>query len=118
MTLTRDHAKSGRLRALATTGATRSAGAPDLPTVAEAGVPGYEVGAYYGVIAPVGTPRAIVNRLSEELARIMRAPDVRELLRVQGIEPVGSTPEEFARYLRTEIEKWSKIVKASDLRAE
>ncbi len=118
MTLTRDHARSGRLRALATTGAARSAGAPELPTVAEAGVAGYEVGAWYGVLAPAGTPRPIVGRLSEELARIMRAPDVREMLRTQGTESVGSTPEEFARFLRTEIDKWSKIVKASDLRAE
>ena len=118
MTLTRDHAKAGRLRALATTGAARSAGAPELPTVAEAGVAGFEVGAWYGVLAPAGTPRPIVVRLSDELGRIMRAPDVRESLRVQGIEPVGSTPEEFARHLRTEIDKWSKIVKASDLRAD
>ena len=118
MTLTRDHVRSGRLRALATTGATRSAGAPQLPTVAEAGLPGFEVGAWYGVLAPVGTPRPIVSKLSEELGRIMRAPDVRDLLRTQGIEPVGNTPDEFARYLRIEIDKWSKIVKASDLRAD
>ena len=118
MTLTRDHVRSGRLRALATTGAARSPGAPELPTVAEAGLPGFEVGAWYGVLAPLGTPRSIVSKLSEELGRIMRAPDVSDLLRTQGIEPVGNTPEEFARYLRAEIDKWSKIVKESDLRAD
>ena len=86
--------------------------------MAEAGVAGFAVGAWYGVLAPAGTPRPIVSKLSEELGRIMRAPDVRDLLRTQGIEPVGSTPEEFARYLRIEIDKWSKIVKAADLRAD
>ena len=118
MTLTRDHAKSGRLRALATTGAARTAGAPELPTVAEAGVAGFEVGAWYGVLAPAGTPRPIVTKLSEELARIVRLPEVRESLRAQGTDPVGSTPEEFARYLRTEIDKWAKIVKASGMRVD
>lgn len=118
MTLTRDHARSGRLRALATTGAARTPGAPELPTVAEAGVSGYEVGAWYGVLAPVGTPQPIVTRLSQELVRIIRAADVQESLRAQGSDPVGSTPEEFARHLSAEIEKWSKIIKTSGLSAK
>jgi tripartite-type tricarboxylate transporter receptor subunit TctC len=118
MTSTRDLVKAGRLRALATTGATRSAGAPELPTVAESGVPGYEVNAWYGVLAPAGTPRPIVNRLSAELARMLRIPDVREALVAQGTDPVGSSPEEFGRHLRNEIEKWAKVVQASGLHAE
>jgi tripartite-type tricarboxylate transporter receptor subunit TctC len=118
MTSTRDLVKAGRLRALATTGATRSPGAPELPTVAESGVPGYEVSAWYGVLAPAGTPRPIVNRLSADLARMLRVPDVREALLANGTDPVGSTPEEFARHLRNEIDKWAKVVQASGLHAE
>ena len=118
MTMTRDFAKSGRLRALATTGPKRSAGAPELPTVAEAGVTGYEVGAWYGVLAPVGTPKPIIGKLSEELARIMRIPEVRAPLLAQGSEPAGSTPEEYAKFLRAEIDKWAKITKASGMRAD
>ena len=118
MTMTREFAKSGRLRALATTGPARSAGAPELPTVAEAGVAGYEVGAWYGVLAPVGTPRPIIGRLSEELARIVRIPEVRASLLAQGSEPAGSTPDEFARFLRAEIDKWARIVKASGMRGD
>ena len=104
--------------ALATTGPKRSAGAPELPTVAEAGVTGYEVGAWYGVLAPVGTPKPIIGKLSEELARIMRIPEVRASLLAQGSEPAGSTPEEYAKFLRAEIDKWAKITKASGMRAD
>ena len=118
MTMTREFAKSGRLRALATTGPARSAGAPELPTVAEAGVAGYEVGAWYGVLAPVGTPRPIIAKLSEELARIVRIPEVRASLLAQGSEPAGSTPDEFARFLRAEIDKWARIAKVSGMRAD
>ena len=118
LTSTHEFAKSGRLRALATTGGKRSVAAPELPTVAESGLPGYLVEAWYGVMAPTGTPRPIIDRLAVELARIVQAPDVRETLRAQGTEAVGSTPEEFARYLRAEIEKWSKMVKAQGLRNE
>ena len=118
MTMTRDFAKSGRLRALATTGPKRSAATPELPTIAEAGVAGYEVGAWYGLLAPVGTPKPIIGKLSEELARIVRIPEVRASLLAQGSEPAGSAPEEYARFLRAEIDKWAKIVKASGMRAD
>jgi tripartite-type tricarboxylate transporter receptor subunit TctC len=118
MTSTRDLVKAGRLRALATTGATRSPGAPELPTVAESGVPGYEVSAWYGVLAPAGTPRPIVNRVSHDLARMLRIPEVRDALLAQGTDPVGSSPEEFGRHLRNEIEKWAKVVQASGLHAD
>ncbi len=118
MTMTRDFAKSGRLRALATTGATRSAGAPELPTVTEAGLKGYEMVAWYGMLAPVGTPKPVVSKLSEELARIVRIPEVRSALLAQGSEPAGSTPDEYTKFLRVEIDKWAKIAKASGMRAD
>lgn len=118
VTSTHDLVKTGRLRALATTGTKRSVVAPELPTVAEAGLPGYAVEAWYGVLAPAGTPRPIVDRLSGDLARILQSADGREALRAQGAEAVGSTPEEFARYLRAEVDKWAKMVKAQGLRVE
>ena len=118
VTSTHDLVKSGRLRALATTGAKRSIVAPELPTVAEAGLPGYAVEAWYGVLAPAGTPRAIVERLSGDLARILQSAEGREALRAQGAEAVGNTSEEFARYLRAEVDKWAKMVKAQGLRGE
>ncbi len=118
MTMTRDFAKTGRLRALATTGTTRSAGAPELPTVTEAGLKGYEMVAWYGMLAPVGTPKPVVSKLSEELARIVRIPEVRAALLAQGSEPAGSTPEDYAKFLRVEIDKWAKIAKASGMRAD
>jgi len=118
MTLTRDLVKSGRLRALATTSAARSPSWPELPTVAESGVPGFEVSAWYGVLAPAGTPRPVIDRLSGELIKMVRNREVRDGLLAQGSDPVGSTPEEFARHLRNEIDKWAKVVQASGLHAD
>lgn len=118
MTSTRDLVKSGRLRALATTTAGRSPSWPELPTVAESGVPGFEVSAWFGVLAPAGTPRPIIDRLSGELIRMVRNREVRDGLLAQGSDPVGSTPEEFARHLRKEIDKWAKVVQASGLHAD
>ena len=117
MTSTRDLIKAGRLRALATTGATRSPSAPELPTVAESGVPGYAINAWYGVLAPAGTPRPIITRLAGELAQMLRIAEVRDALLAQGNDPVGSSPEEFGRHLRDEIDKWAKVVQASGLQA-
>jgi tripartite-type tricarboxylate transporter receptor subunit TctC len=118
MTSTRDLVKSGRLRALATTTSRRSPSWSEIPTVAESGVPGFEVSAWFGVLAPAGTPGPIIARLSAELTRMLRNREVREGLLAQGSDPVGSTPEEFGRHLRTEIDKWSKVVQASGLRAD
>ena len=112
------HARSGRLRALATTGAKRSPAAPDLPTMMEAGVPGYEAANWFGTAVPAKTPTAIVAKLSQEIARALRLPDVRERLLVQGMEPTSSTPEEFSAYIRSEMTKWAKVVKASGAKAE
>ena len=114
----REQAKAGRVRALATTGATRSSAAPELPTVAESGLPGFEVVAWYGVLAPAGTPQSIVDRLATELSRIVRIPAVQEQIKAQGAEAIGSTPAEARRFLDAEIDKWAKVVKSSGMRAE
>lgn len=103
--------KAGRLRALGVTGAKRSNAAPDIPTIAEAGVPGYEATQWFGILAPAGTPRAIVDRLHRETVRALKEPEVRNRLVADGSDPVGSTPEEFAAYLRSETVKWAKVVK-------
>lgn len=107
------HAKAGKLRAIAVSSGKRSAQAPDLPTVAESGVPGYDLTPWYGLFAPSGTPRAIVTRLNRETDRILNAPDVRERFRLQGVDLVTSTPEEFAALIRKEIPKWREVVKKS-----
>ena len=112
------HYKAGRLRALATTGAKRAAAAPELPTVMEAGVPGYEAANWFGTVAPGKTPPAIVARLSQEIGRALHMADVRERLLTQGMEPVSNTPEQFSAYVRSEMTKWAKVVKASGARAE
>ncbi len=105
--------KSGRLKALAVTSATRSPAAPDLPTVAESGVPGYETIAWNGVLAPVGTPKDVIAKLSTELKRAMEAPEVKEKFAAQGFAAAWSTPEAFGTFLQAEVDKWSLVVKAS-----
>lgn len=118
MTSTVGFMNSGKLRALAVTGKQRSPGVPNLPTVAEAGVPGYDVGAWFGIVVPKGTPRPIVMKLNDEIVRITRTPEAREQFTAQGAEAVGSTPEDFARHLRIEIDKWAKVAKAAGMRAD
>jgi len=112
------HVRSGRLRALATTGAKRTPAAPDLPTMIEAGVPGYVAANWFGTVVPAKTSPAIVSKLSQEIARALRLPDVSERLLSQGMEPTSSTPEEFSAYIRSEMTKWAKVVKASGAKAE
>ena len=112
------HAQAGRVRALAVSGAKRSPAAPELPTVAEAGVPGFEATNWYGMAAPAGTPRAIVLKLNQEFTRILGMPDVRGKLLNMGMEPETSSADAFADYLKQEISKWARVVKASGLRLE
>jgi len=112
------HIKAGRLRALAVTTAKRSGGAPELPTMQEAGVPGYEVAGWYGVLAPAGTPQAIITRLNKEIVRILHTEDVKERLSADGSEPVGNTPAQFAAHIKSEIAKWRVVVKEAGIRAE
>ena len=110
------HVRSGRLRCLGTTGAKRAAVLPDAPTVSEAGVPGYEASHWYGFLAQAQTPKEIVSRLHGETIRILQAPDMKERLAADGTEPVGNTPEEFARYIREELVKWAKVAKAAGIK--
>ena len=112
------HIKAGRLRPLAVTGAQRSPAVPDLPTIAESGFPKFEATAWYGVLAPAGTPIAIVIRLHDEIVRILKLPDVKERLEYVGFEIIGSTPEAFGAYIKTEIKKWAPVVKASGAKPE
>ncbi len=112
------HARSGRLRAIAVSGSKRSAAAPDIPTVAESGVPGYEVTTWYGVSAPAKTPRAIVDRLHGEIIRALKSPDLSQQLTKSGAEPVGNTPEQATAYVQNEINKWGKVIKAANIKAQ
>jgi len=109
------HVRSGRLRLLAQTTAKRMSTMPDVPTVAEAGFPGYEVAASYSVLAPAAAPAAIVSRLNAELVKTVAVPDVREKFANLGIEPVGSTPEQLTAYMQSELAKWGKLVKSLGL---
>ncbi|MDB5810773.1 MAG: hypothetical protein JWN94_2895 [Betaproteobacteria bacterium] len=106
-------ARAGKLRALAVTTAKRSRVATDLPTIAESGVPGYDANAWFGVFAPAGTPDAVIGRLQNEISKILKQPDIRERFLALGGEPVGSTPEQFAAFYRSEVAKWAKVVKES-----
>ncbi len=112
------HVKSGRLRAIAVAGARRSDLMPDVPTIREAGVNGVEVPVWYAVLAPAATPREIVTALNAATARAARAPDMRQRLVEQGADPVGNTPEEFAKMLKEEIAKYAEVVRISGARPE
>jgi tripartite-type tricarboxylate transporter receptor subunit TctC len=111
-------AKAGKLRALAVTTATRSAAAPDVPTLAESGLPGFEVGSWQGVFAPAGTPPEIVRRLNAEIVKILNLPDVREKLTGLGAEPVGNSSEEFSAMVKAEVVKWADVVKKSGAKVD
>jgi tripartite-type tricarboxylate transporter receptor subunit TctC len=114
---TMPHVRSNRLRALAVCAAKRSTSVPELPTVAEAGIPGFAVDQWYGLFAPAGTPRDVVTRLQGEIAKMVADKAVRERLLSMGLDPVGSTPDDFAAYVKTETEKWSKLVRAAGIKA-
>ena len=111
-------AKGGKLRALAVTTSKRSEIAPDVPTLSESGLAGYEVGSWQGVFAPAGTPAAIVKRLNAEIVKIINMPDVKEKLIGLGAEPVGNTSEEFAALVKTEVVKWAEVVKKSGAKVD
>ena len=112
------HIRSGRLRILAVSTAKRVAALPEVPTVAESGYPGFDVGALYAVLAPAGTPAAIVGRLSSELARIVAAGDIKERLNGLGLETVGSTPEHLTAFMTADVEKWIKLVQKIGLKTD
>ncbi len=111
------HVRSGKLRAVAVTSAKRSQAMPELPTIGET-LKGYEASTWYGVLAPARTPRPIVTKLHGEIVKILGVAETRDKLLLQGFEPVGGTPAEFGAYIKSEIEKWGKVVKAAGIRAE
>ena len=110
--------KAGKLRALAITSPTRDPSLPDIPTVAEAGVPGYEVGVWFGMVAPAATPPDVLAKLNAELKKILAMPDVKQKFTDQGVDPAGGQRERFAEHLRVQIEKWGKVVKESGAKVE
>jgi len=110
--------KAGKLRAIAMTGAKRSPAIPDVPTVAESGLKGYETGSWYGVVAPAGTPRYAIDKLSSEVIRITKSPAVTNKLVDEAVIPVGSTPAEFTAYIKSEIARWGKVIKQAGLKIE
>ena len=116
--LVKQHVEAKRLRGLAVTGATRSAILPQLPTVSEAALPGYQAGTWYGVLAPSGVPREVITKLHAEISRILASSEIRERLATQGAEPAGNTPEQFATVIRVELDKWAKVVKAANIKLE
>jgi tripartite-type tricarboxylate transporter receptor subunit TctC len=112
------HIKAGKLRALALVAPQRSAALPEVPTVAEAGLRDFEVTTWYGILAPAGTPRNVITRLNGELVKIMHSPELKEKLAATGTEPLTSTPEEFAAYIKREIAKWGEVVRKAGVKAD
>ncbi len=110
--------KAGRIRALAVTTATRAAALPDIPTISEAGVPGYEAKNWYGLVTPARPPAAIVQRLGSEVRGVLGMADIRATLIAQAIDPAPSTPEQFTAFVKTQIVKWARVVKAAGIKAE
>ena len=107
--------RAGKLRAIAMTAAKRSPAMPDVPTVAESGVPGYEAASWYGVLAPAKTPRSIIMKLNGEIVRIAQLPDVRERLAADGADPIGSSPEAFAAHIKRELARWARVIEEAHI---
>ena len=118
MPATLPHVRSGRLRALAVTSKNRSEAAPDLPTIAESGLPGFEVIQWYALLAPARTPKSIIMKLNGEVGRILKVPDIREKLVAQGMDPGSSSPAEVTVYIKDEIAKWTKLIKETGIKLE
>jgi len=118
ITGTLPYARSGKLRALGVSTSKRIEVAPDLPTIAESGLPGYEVIAWYNLFAPAGTPRPVINKINAEINRILQQPDVRERLLTLGVIPLSGTPEALGDYLQFEITRWAKLIREAGIKAE
>lgn len=112
------YAKAGRLRALAITTRTRSPALPELPTISESALPGYDFSSWYGLMVPAGTPQPVIARLHDETVKALKLPDLQQRLASEGCDAVGSTPEQLAAYIKTEMARWAKVVKASGMQAE
>jgi len=113
-----NHVKAGKIRALGVTTAKRSAMAPELPTIAEAGLPGFEANNWNGIVVPAKTPRAIINRLNKEFTAALLLPDIKQFLFNQGLDAAPGTPEDFAAYIKSETAKWAKVIKAAGIKVE
>ena len=112
------HVKSGKLKAVAIARSSRSPDLPDVPTFAEAGYPKYETSGWYGVLAPAGTPRPIVERLQQEFVKAIGTADVKERLRAIGVDPVGDLPDEFGAFIKTELTKYARVIKETGARVD
>ena len=112
------HVRAGKMKALAVTTAQRSSLAPEIPTIAESGVPGYEQTAWFGVLAPAGTPRDIIGRLNAEIVKLLNSADVKERFAKQGVEVRTSTPEQFSTFLRSEVDRWGKVIRDAGIKAD
>jgi tripartite-type tricarboxylate transporter receptor subunit TctC len=112
------HIRSGKLKAIAVTSAKRSAAAPEVPTFAESGVPGYEHEPWNGMFGPAGIPKPVLAKINAEVVRVLNAPEARRVLEGDGADVVGSTPEQFGAVLKAEIAKWTKVAKAAGIKAE
>jgi len=112
------HVRSGKLKALAVSSKTRTALAPDIPTVDEAGVPGYDVGVWFGVLTVAGTPREIVQRLNSDMVKILTSAEVKERFGKMGVEVVAGTPEHFSKFLNSEVARWAKVVQDANIKAD
>ena len=112
------HVRAGKLRALAVTTVQRSSMAPDIPTLAESGVPGYDVSSWYGLVVPAGTPKEIIARLNAAASHALGQPEVKKRFATTDLEPAGSTPEQFGAHIRSEVAKWAKVIKGSGMRIE
>jgi tripartite-type tricarboxylate transporter receptor subunit TctC len=117
-TVSAPHLKAGRLVALGVSGARRSSVMPDIPTVSEAGVKGFDASTWYGLVAPAGAPGQVIERLNAELNRALKLPDVREKYAADGIDPGGGTPQEFGMLIRTDIAKWARVIKTAGIKPE
>jgi tripartite-type tricarboxylate transporter receptor subunit TctC len=110
--------REGKLRALAVTSPERSDQLPDVPTVAETVAPGFGMGAWQGVVAPAGTPAPVVDKLNAEIRRALQSPEMQKQLKAQGAQALGSTPQEYAAYIKSEIQRWGEVVKAADVKLD
>jgi tripartite-type tricarboxylate transporter receptor subunit TctC len=118
ITTTAPTVQAGQVRALGTTGSKRSSVLPDVPTIAEAGLPGYEATIWLGIMAPAGTPQAIVDKLNAEINQVLKRPEVKEAWGKQGAEPMLMTPAEFDTYLRGDIDKWAKVIQTAGIKVQ
>jgi tripartite-type tricarboxylate transporter receptor subunit TctC len=112
------HIQSGKLKGIAISGEHRAAAVPNLPTFTEAGLPGFEAKGWYGVVAPAATPRAIIDKVSGEIASMLATPDIKSKLNAQGVEPLISTPEQFSALMKADTAKWIRVLKAANIKLE